>query len=390
MGTGQYVNVLIAQFFGADQNEDLARSLWQGIYFTLMAAFVIVLCMPLGLFIIDHSGHSVQVIAEEKAYFSILIYGGGLNIMAAVLGSYFSGRSRTKIVMYLSFLGAVLNILFNYVLIFGKLAFPAMGIRGAGIATVAASGFVVLAYVALILAGRDRHQYPVTRLIGFNRKIFTKLFRFGAPNGFQFFIDLVTFTAFIFLIGLQGDTVLAASNIVLSVHMLAFMPMVGLGQAIGILVGQCMGRRQPDVAIVITRRALKMAALYCVSTGIAFYFFPHFFIGLFRGDNASAYDAIQAAAIPIFRMLPAFILCDCFANIYGGALGGVGDTRFKMWVMIIVAVFVFTPGEILILGYWRLQAVYGWLFCTFYIFLFGSALYLRFRQGKWREIDMVS
>ena len=390
MGTGQYVNVLVAQFYGADRKEDLARSLWQGIYFALLTAVIVVLCTPFGLYIIDHSGHSQQVIVEEKAYFSILMYGGGLLVMTAVLGGYFSGRSKTKIVMYLSFLGAALNIVFNYVLIFGKLGFPAMGIRGAGIATVSASAFVALAYIALILTGKDRHLYPVTRLTGFNRTIFTKLFRFGAPNGFQFFIDLVTFTAFIFLIGLQGDTILAASNIVLSVHMLAFMPMVGLGQAIGILVGQCMGRREPDVAVVITRRALKMAALYCVSTGIAFYFFPHFFIGLFRGDNASAYDAIQAAAIPIFKMLPAFILCDCFANIYGGALGGVGDTRFKMWIMIVVAVFVFTPGEILILGYWQLHAVYGWLYCTFYIFLFGLALYIRFRQGKWRKIDMVS
>jgi len=389
LGTGRYVNVLIAQFFGAELSEDLGKSLWQGIYFAFVAAFAIVLCTPLGIFIIEHSGHSTQVIAEERAYFEILMFGGGLVVMTAVLSSYFSGRSRTKVVVYLAFVGAILNIVFNYVLIFGKLGMPAMGIRGAGIATVSASGFVVLAYVVLILTGRDRRQYPVTRSIGFDKRIFAKLIRFGAPNGFQSFIDLSTFSAFIFLIGLQGDTILAASNIVLSVDLLAFMPMVGLGQAIGILVGQCMGRRLPDTAVTVTHRALAMAVLYGVAIGIAFFCFPQFFIGFFRGGNAGHYDAIEKAAIPIFRILPFFLLCDCLANIFGGALGGVGDTRFKMWAIITLSVLLFAPGELLILGYWRLPAIYGWLFCTFYIFLFGSVLYVRFRQGKWREIDMI-
>lgn len=389
LGTGQYVNVIVAQFFGAERNEDIARSLWQGVYFALIAAFIVVLCTPLGTFIIEHSGHSTRVIVEEKAYFEILMFGGGLIVMSAVLGSYFSGRSQTKIVMYLSFMGAILNIIFNYILIFGKLGIPALGIRGAGIATVSASAFVVLAYIILILTGSDRHRYPVTRLIGFDKRIFAKLIRFGAPNGFQFFIDLATFSVFIFLIGLQGDTVLAASNIVLSVDMLAFMPIVGLGQAIGILVGQCMGKRMPDIAVTITHKALTIAVFYGVITGISFFFFPEFFIAFFRGDNAGSYDAIQEAAIPIFRILPAFLFCDCLANIFGGALGGVGDTRFKMWIMIALSILLFAPGEVLILGYWKLPAIYGWAFCTFYIFLFGSVLYLRFRQGKWREIDMI-
>ena len=138
LGTGQYVNVLIAQFFGAKQDEDLARSLWQGIYFSIVSAFLIILFIPLGLLIINNSGHSLAVIVEEKAYFQILMFGGGLIVMNAVLASFFSGRSRTKIVMYLSLMGAVLNIILNYILIFGKLGFPAMGIRGAGIATIIA------------------------------------------------------------------------------------------------------------------------------------------------------------------------------------------------------------------------------------------------------------
>ena len=390
LGTGQYVNILIAQFFGAKQDEDLARALWQGVYFALVSSFVIVLFTPLGYLIIDNSGHSAAVIAEEKAYFQILMLGGGLIVMSAVLGSFFSGRSRTKVVMYLAFIGASLNILFNYILIFGKYGFPEMGIRGAGVATVTASGIVILLYIILILFGKDRHRFPVTRLIGFDKRIFIKLLRFGVPNGFQFFVDLATFSVFIFLIGLQGDTVLAASNIVLSVNMLAFMPMLGVGQATSILVGQYMGRKKPDIGIRVTYRALRMAVIYGVMIGFIFITFPEFFLSLFAGEDAEAHASITAAAIPIFRVLPAFLLCDCGAIIFGSALGGVGDTRFKMWFVVSLSALFFAPGEFLILGYWRMPAIYGWIFCAFYIFLFGLVLFLRFRQGKWREIDMVS
>jgi MATE family multidrug resistance protein len=389
LATGQYVNVLIAQFFGAKKNEDLAKSLWQGIYFTVISAFIIILFIPLGNLIIDYSGHSARVIAEEKLYFDILMLGGGLIVASAVLSSYFSGRSLTKIVMYFAIMGAILNILFNYVLIFGKLGFPSMGIRGAGIATVSASGVVVIAYVFLIFLGKDRKTVPLIRVFGFDKRIFLKLIRFGFPNGFQFFVDLATFSAFIFLIGLQGDAILAASNIVLSVNMLAFMPMTGIGMATAILVGQYMGKMKPDIVTRVTYRTLKMAFTYGVVAGIAFFFFPEFFLSFFKGENSSSFSKIQTEAIPLFKILPVFLLCDCAAIVFGSALNGVGDTRFKMWFVIAIACLLFAPGESLILGYLRLPAIYGWIFCSFYIFCFGFVFFLRFKHGKWRDIDMI-
>ena len=389
LATGQYVNVLTAQFFGAKQNDDVAKSLWQGIYFTVISAFIITLFIPLGNLIIDYSGHSPHVIEEEKLYFGILMLGGGLIVATAVLSSYFSGRSRTKIVMYFAIMGAILNILFNYILIFGKLGFPSMGIRGAGIATVSAAGIVVVAYLFLIFLGKDRKTFPLIRMFGFDKRIFIKLIRFGVPSGFQFFVDLATFSAFIFLIGLQGDAILAASNIVLSVNMLAFMPMAGMGMATAILVGQYMGKMKQDVVIRVTYRTLKMAFIYGVLAGIAFFFFPEFFLSFFKGENGGSFSKIRAEAIPLFKILPVFLLCDCVAIVFGNALNGVGDTRFKMWFVIAIACLLFAPGESLILGYFRLPAIYGWIFCSFYIFCFGFGFWLRFKQGKWRDIDMI-
>lgn len=390
LGTGQYVNVLIAQFYGAAKNDDVARSFWQGIYFTLASALIIILLIPVGNFVLDNSGHSSQVIIQEKAYFEILMWGGGLVVLVGVLSSYFSGRSVTKIVMYLSSAGAAINILLNYLLIFGNMGLPELGIRGAGIATVSANAIVAVFYIILIYFGRDRLLIPVHRLFHFNGKIFSKLIRFGAPNGFQFFIDIASFSVFIFLIGLQGDHVLAASNIVLSIDMFAFMPMVGIGSATSILVGQYMGRKEMETVISITHDTMKLVAVYGVGLGLMFFFMPEFFMQFFQSEDLLTSDKITAAAIPLFKILPVFLMADSVAIIFGSALAGTGDTKFKMWFSVFLACLFFVPGQILILKVFLLPAVIGWAWSTVYLWVMGIVFWIRFRSGKWRKIEVIS
>ncbi len=389
MGTGQYVSVLIAQFYGASQNEDVARSFWQGIYFSIFAGFFLLLFIPLGNKIIDYSGHSPAVIVQEKIYFEVLMYGAGLVVLVNVLAAYYSGRSKTKIVMYISFLGAAVNVVLNYILIFGKGGFPELGIAGAGIATVLANLAIVLFYAVIIFGVKDHHTIPITRFIGFNWRIFQKLIKFGAPNGFQFFIDVTAFTVFIFLIGLHGDEILAASNIALSVNMLAFMPIVGFGQATSILVGQYMGKKDLESVISITWDTLKVAGLYGLFVGALFFFFPEFFIQFFKSNDAASFEKITEAAIPLFMILPAFLFADTFAIIFGSALGGAGDTKFKMWFSIFGSCFLFIPAEYLILKTFNQSAIMGWIWITTYWIMVGVVFGMRFRKGFWRKIDMI-
>ncbi len=390
MGVGQYVNVLIAQFFGASQNSDVARSLWQGIYFSIFSAVILILFIPAGKLIIDFSGHSPDVIVQEKIYFEVLLFGGGLVVLLNVLAAYYSGRSRTKVVMYVSFVGAAVNVFLNYVLIFGKMGMPELGIMGAGIATVLANLVIIIFYLGMIFLGNDRHTIPVSRHFGFNRKIFLKLVRFGAPNGFQFFIDVSAFTIFVFLIGLRGDHVMAASNIVLSVNMLAFMPMVGFGQATAILVGRYMGRKEPEFVVSITWDTIKIVGLYGVLTGLAFFFFPEFFIQFFQSNDAVSFQKITEAAIPLFMILPLFLIGDTASIIFGSVLAGTGDTTFKMWFSIAAACLLFVPGELLILKVFNLPAIYGWIWITLYLSVVGLVFWLRFTKGQWKKIDMIA
>ena len=389
MGTGQYTNVLIAQFFGASLDKDVARSLWQGIYFSIISSLILLLFIPLGKYIIDISGHGIEVITLEKAYFEILLTGGGLVVLNGVLSSYYSGRGKTKIIMYISFVGAAINIFLNYILIFGRFGFPELGIEGAGIATVTSNFAIAIIYLAFIFLGKDRRFIPITKLVSFNWRIFYKLLRFGAPNGFQQLIDITSFTVFIFLIGLHGDHILAATNIVLSINMLAFMPMLGFGQAAAILVGQYIGKNEKESVLSITSDTLKVAFIYGIGIGLLFLFFPEFFIQFFKSADTVSFQKISDAAIPLFMILPAFLLSDTVAIIYGSVLGGTGDTKFKMWFSVLLSSFLFVPGEVLILKTFGFSAIIGWLWITFYLTLMAFVFWMRFKTGNWRKIDMI-
>jgi MATE family multidrug resistance protein len=292
--------------------------------------------------------------------------------------------------MIITCISTVINILLDYILIFGKCGLPALGIVGAGIATLLSHVLVLIIYACLIFRVKYRKEYRIHRIWQFDTHIFMKLIKFGIPEGFHFFVDIAGFSAFIFFIGSYGSIELAASNIVIFVDMMAFMPMVGIGIATSILVGQYIGKNRKDISIIITNNSMKITAIYGTCIGLLFCFFPHFFLHFFKGNDEADFSLISSSAIPLFHILPFFLMADSLHIIFGSALSGTGDTKFKMVIAAVLVFFLFIPGEFLILKSWKLPVSYGWWWSTLYLFLTGVIYFVRFRMGQWKKIDMLS
>ncbi len=113
MGTAQYVNAIVAQHHGAGEKSACARAVWQGILFSFLAAPVILAMIPLGRLALDWSNHGPDLIPLEKQFFSILMMGGMLLPLNAALSSFFSGRGRTKVVMWGNIAGNAANALLD-------------------------------------------------------------------------------------------------------------------------------------------------------------------------------------------------------------------------------------------------------------------------------------
>ena len=158
IGTAAYVNTFVAQYFGADEENRIGAIVWQGIYFSLLSFIVIIPAYFLAENFFALIGHTAEVQAQETLYFKILMYSAMFMVLNNALSSFFSGLGKTMIVMWVSFLIAFINIVLDYILIFGKLGYPVMGIRGAAIASNIAviAGSVV--YLVLIFQSKYRNH----------------------------------------------------------------------------------------------------------------------------------------------------------------------------------------------------------------------------------------
>src|SRR5262249_18409751 len=174
----------------------------------------------------------------------------------------YTGRGLTLVVMAVNAAAAGVNVVFDYLWIFGHAGFPAMHIAGAAWATNLALAFKASVFLVLVLGREARERYARGRGCRGNAELATRLLRFGGPAGLQLFCEVLGFTVFMLYVGRLGETELAASNLTFNVAAFAFMPVFGLGIATTTLVGQRLGENRDDLAARATASACVIAVSY--------------------------------------------------------------------------------------------------------------------------------
>ena len=388
MATAAFANSLVSQYYGSGDLRSCSRSVAQAILLALFSFPIILLLIPAARWILSLSGHAPAVMAAEKTYLTILMAGGLFLPLSSAVSSFFTGRGLTRVVMFCALLGTVVNLILNWVLIFGIGPFPEMGIAGAALASVI-SGFISpLIMLGLYFSEKNNRLYNTRRLFYFDGPLFRRLLRFGIPAGIHLALDIGSFSLFVMLVGRLGETAFMAANIALSVNMIAFMPAIGIGQAAGTLVGQHMGRRDVDGALKAGWRAVHIGWIYTACAALTFILMPENYIRLFaRGDVP--FDEIFDLA----RLLLVFAACwgmlDATNLILAGALRGAGDTHFVMWYETSIAWLFFAAGELVIILVLHLGVLAAWGWALIYICLLAIGMIGRFRSRRWQKIELI-
>lgn len=383
MGLARATNTFAAQCFGRGERRLCGAYAWQGLYIAALAGVVGLGFRPLAGSIFALMGHGPELVSLESAYFRILITGVGFATANVTIASFFQAVSRPKVPMAITFAANGANVGLNYVLIFGKLGFPAMGLRGAAVATVSAT-----ALQTALLLGVFLHPSPAaefgTRVRGWSWFRTRQMLRVGLPMGISSMLDVACWTVFIgFVVGRFGEAQLAANNVANQIIHLSFLPALGMSQATTALVGQYVGARDLRGARLRAYTALVLTASYMCSMGLVFFFFRRGLITFFRSDPEVVY---WGSRILIFAAL--FQIVDAMGIIMMGALRGAGDTRWPAVVTILYAWCFMLPASYLfghVLGY---QVVGAWAAATLYVALYGLTMWWRFAGGRWESIDI--
>lgn len=391
LGIANYTNAFVAQYTGARALTKVGAALWQGIYFALIAAVLLALFYFISETLFELIGHSPHIRSLEVAYFNILTLGAGLIVLGSAMACFYTGRGLTRTVMLVHMAGATINIPLDYCLINGVGPFPELGIVGAAIATVTASAFIVLILIILIFSPNNRARFGTWKKRAFDKELFGRLMHYGLPSGIQFFLEIFGITFFIQMLGRLGDLELAASNIVLSIETLAFLPMVGFHIGNATLVGQAIGRGQPEAGVYSTTSALHITLAYMLLLAAIFVIIPEPLLYLFKGNNydSTHYAEIMDLGVILMRFVAVFCFFDALNLIYSGAIKGAGDTRFIMWTIAALSLGVMIVPVYLAIEVFGAGLYTAWTLATIYISSLGLAFMLRYRQGKWKKMRVI-
>ena len=391
MGVANYTNAFVAQYTGAQALNRVGAAVWQGIYFSLLSAVVLASFYFVSDLLFDLIGHSPRIRALEVTYFNILTLGAGLVVLGSAMACFYTGRGLTWTVMLVHMAGAVVNIPLDYCLINGVGPFPELGIVGAGIATVTASATIVAILGFLLFSPSNRLRFGTWDCRAFDKELFGRLMRYGLPSGIQFFLEIFGITFFIQMLGRLGDLELAASNIVLSISTLSFLPMVGFHIGNATLVGQAIGRGQPEAGVYATTSALHITLAYMMLVAAAFVLTPEPLLNLFKGHshNPSQYAEIMSLGVILLRFVAVFCIFDSLNLIFSGAIKGAGDTRFIMWTIAALSLGVMIAPVYIAVEFIGAGLYTAWTLATLYICALGLAFMLRYRKGKWKKMRVI-
>lgn len=388
-GTAGYVSVFTAQYVGQNRSELIGRIVWQGVYVALLGAVVLALLSGCAEAIFSLAGHAPAVRELEIIYFQVLCLGAGLPLTGSVLSGFFTGLGRTRAVMIANLAGMIVNIPLDYCLINGVGPFPEWGIFGAGIATVCGWGLIVLLLLwAVRTQGHARYRLLEDR--AFRPVLWLRLIRFGLPSGTEFFLDNLGFTVFVLVVGRLGTLELAASNIVMNIESLAFMPLIGFSLGVSTLTGQSLGEGRPGDVPSIVRAGLILAFGYLAFMSTLFLFMPEPILNLFRPRDAdpAVFSAVLEMGRVLLLIVVAYLFFDGVSFIVYGALKGAGDTFFAMMArLVLVLGFMVLP--LLVGAALEFGLFYFWGVCCVFLIVSALVSLWRYRQGKWRRMLVV-
>lgn len=389
-GTTSYVSTFVAQYWGAGEEKQIGSVIWQGVHIAIIAGLVCLLFVPFAADFFRLIGHSATIQHMETVYFQLLCFGAGPATASAALSGFFTGRGKTVPVMWVHLFATGLNMVLNYVLIFGKWGAPAWGVFGAGLATLIATCITMLIFLMMVL--RPDYERRFATLSGWrpNFPLLSRLVRYALPNGIQFTIEQLGFSAFILLVGRLGMVELAATNIAFNINMLAFMPMMGFGTAISILVGQNLGKDRPDQAERSVYSGFHLISIYFIVMSMLYVFTPYIFVWPFAaGAEPGSLVEIEKMVVILLRFIAIYVLFDALSITFSSGIKGAGDTRFVMFMIVGFAIFGLTLPLYIALVIFKMGLYTAWAIITVYIILLGFIFMFRFLGGKWKSMRVI-
>ncbi len=339
MGITFGITPLVGNAYGNNDLKTTVIWLKNGIFSHLVAAVLLTLLMFGVYLFLPLMGQPPEVLELAQPYFILLSISYLPFILFFAFKQFFEGIGNTKIAMQITLTANLVNIVVNYLLIFGKFGFPEMGLNGAGIGTLV-SRIIMPVMFAFYIArkSRFREYFLLARVEKLSKERIVRLFKIGIPIAFQLIVEVTAFGIGAVMMGWLGETSLAAHQVALGLASFTYMIALGVSQANTIRVSHQIGLKD--------FKAMKMATM--ASTHLVLVFMSLMALVFIGGKNLLPYlfttDAsVIKIAAGLLIVAAVFQLFDGLQVIMQSTLRGMADVTIPMFIAFIAYLLIGIP-----------------------------------------------
>ncbi|MDN3505323.1 MAG: MATE family efflux transporter [Rhabdochlamydiaceae bacterium] len=390
------VEIFVAQYNGANRKMEIARPVWQMIW---LAALSVIFFTILGLFfpnLIYSSPHEDL----HRDYFSWLMPCGPLSVIISGISAFYIGQGHGKVVKWLSILGNLINIGLDPILIFGVDGIlPAMGIKGAAIATVAGYAIQAIVIIFLFLSKRNRKEFG-TNNYKFDFKLFKKCCTVGFPTALFGGLEVFASALFYTMMEKVSPEHIFVCSVCQSIEMLFLFYGYGLEKGIAAIAGNLIGAKMQDQIKKLVKSGFILILYFAIALAIITIIYPDPLIDLFLKQESSQSTSLPFDTHQIAHYKTLIRTCLIFVTlylvienirwIYSGILTAAGDTLYIMisgtisvWLFLLVPCYFF-----IVIG--KHSIIFAFVNWTIYSIIATLLNFIRFRSGAWKSNPMLS
>ncbi|MEW6243950.1 MAG: MATE family efflux transporter [Bacillota bacterium] len=383
IGLGTGTIALVSRAVGAKDSRGAGHVAGQSLLASLavagaLATAAFVFARPLMIFM----GGRGEVVPLGTVYIRGLAPGLLFMLVGNVLTMAYRGAGDPHTPMKVQLVANAINVAGNYVLIFGHLGFPALGVFGAAIATSFARILAAAAlFWVLVFSDRGKLRLKLSDMNTLDLTVVHRLFRIGIPAAMERISMSLAFMVHTRIVAELGTLAVASATVAGSVEQLSFMPALGFTVAASTLVGQSIGARRPDRAEQSAWESAKISAVFMGGMGVLFFLWPELFVRLFTDD-----PSVAEPGSSLIRLVALSQVFTATAHVIAGALRGAGDTMrvfavtaFSSWVLrvggalLLIQPYGLTGAWAAIILDWAFQAL---------------VLVSWFQRGRWKAISV--
>jgi len=320
---------------------------------------------------------------EEMGFLNIRIVGLPFLFLFQIGNAFLVASLNSRLLIFGFIMQAFVNIILDYLLIFGHYGFPKMGFNGAALASVIAEGMgMITVFFVLGLTGL-KAKYKLLDSFSYHKPFCFRILKVAIPLVFQNFVSIATWLAFFLMIESKGINAKAISNTLRSVFGLAGIFIWAFASTTNVMVSNLLGQGLKDQIEKLVFRISMMSLLFSLVFVLLLNLYPELFFRLFNQDEAFVQEAI-----PVGRMVSLGLICMSFACIWFNAVTGTGKTRANL-IIEIVSVICYIPYTWYVLVYRYSSLSLAWTNELVYWTVMFLLAFAYMKSGRWKRENRI-